>query len=715
MPRSFGALGRVKIVRPRRLPDGPGSPVDLKWRALPLASRFYVAAVIAGGAAGLVTFFPRTFPDPVLFGLLLMTACLTSAWKVNLPIPLASSATLSVSYAACLMSLLLLGPQHALVIAAAGVWTQCTYNVKQPYPLYRTVFSAAAVIVTMVATSLAFVWLGGETAPFDSFGSARPIVGAIATYFIVNTTLIAGVISLSAGRPFLITWREDFLWLGASFMVAGGAGAVAALVVAHGQHWRAVLLIAPIYLTYRTYRLFAGRLDDQKRHMEEVHRLHEETVAALAQARDAERALGAEKERLARALADMTRLEQAREQLLEREQAARAGAEEANRLKDQFLAIVSHELRTPLNAILGWADMLRRGTLEEARRDRASRAIYDNARRQAQLIEDLLDVARITSGKLRLERTLVDLNDVVRDALQVVKPGADVKGISVSVDADPSAGLVHGDAARLQQIALNLLSNAVKFTPDGGAVHVRVRGTADAAELVVTDTGQGIQPEFLPSVFEPFRQADGSTTRAHAGLGLGLSIVKNLAEAHGGTVCALSAGQGRGATFVVRLPITSRVAPAISEGRPAVPSRNATDDLASLEGISVLIVDDDDDTREVVAAQLHDRHAVVLAAASAAHAFEMLQREHVDVLLADIGMPDEDGYSLIQRVRAVDAPEVASVPAAALTAFTREHDRQQALRAGFQLHLAKPIDAPTLVAAVTRLRNLSGTGRHRTV
>jgi CheY-like chemotaxis protein len=300
------------------------------------------------------------------------------------------------------------------------------------------------------------------------------------------------------------------------------------------------------------------------------------------------------------------------------------------------------------------------------------------------------------------------LRDVVRDALQVVQPGADVKGIACSFDADPSIGLVFGDGARLEQIASNLISNAVKFTPEGGAVQVQLRRADRFVELVVTDTGQGISPDFLPSVFEPFRQADGSTTRVHAGLGLGLSIVKNLAEAHGGTVIARSDGQLRGATFIVRLPFAARAAsPKAIAGGPAVPPRDAAEPANSLEGVSVLVVDDDDDTRDVVAAQLHECRADVVTVSSAAQAFDVLRRQHVDVLLADIGMPEEDGYSFIRRVRAFSAPDIASIPAGALTAFTREQDRQQALGAGFQLHLPKPVDAPTLVAAVTRLRNLS--------
>jgi CheY-like chemotaxis protein/nitrogen-specific signal transduction histidine kinase len=403
----------------------------------------------------------------------------------------------------------------------------------------------------------------------------------------------------------------------------------------------------------------------------------------------------------------MTRLEEMRRHLLEREQAARASAEEANRLKDQFLAIVSHELRTPLNAILGWADMLRRGKLDATARERAFRTIYDSATRQAQLIEDLLDVARIMSGKLRLEQSDVDVAHVVRDALQVVQPAADAKRIGVTLDVDSSLEPIAGDAARLQQVAWNLLSNAVKFTPEGGTVNVRLQRVNHGVEMTVRDTGQGIAPDFLPSVFEAFRQGDGSTTRVHRGLGLGLSIVKNLVEAHGGTVTAQSDGEGRGAMFTVRLPIAIAVD---SLSRPVArrPSsrQKSVDEPLSLKGLSVLVVDDDDASREVVAAHLKGSHAVVLTAASAAQAFDVLQKERVDVLLADIGMPDEDGYTFIRRVRAVSARDVASIPAAALTAFARDEDRRLAMQAGFQLHLPKPVDPRALVSAVARLGRL---------
>jgi signal transduction histidine kinase/ActR/RegA family two-component response regulator len=527
-------------------------------------------------------------------------------------------------------------------------------------------------------------------------------------YFIVNTGLIAGAIAFSSRRSWIQTWRQDFLWSGASFMVAGSAGALAALVVQKGDGWKAVLLVAPIYLTYRTYELFAGRLEDQKRHTEEIQRLHNETMTALRQTRAAERALAEEKERLAIALAEMTRLEELRKQLLERGQAARASAEEANRLKDQFLAIVSHELRTPLNSILGWADMLSKGTLDGALRERAVRGIGQGARRQARLIDDLLDVARIASGKLRLERSLIDLRDVVRDALLVAQPTADQRGVRVAFDADESLGKVYGDPARLQQVASNLISNALKFTPPAGAVHVRLRRSGSDIEMIVTDTGQGIVPEFLPSVFEVFRQADGSTTRAHSGLGLGLSIVKSLVDAHGGSVAVHSAGQDRGATFVVRLPLAVPDAvPVVMEASTA--ARDRSREVPSLKGLTVLMVDDDRESREVVAAHLNGCGAAVLTAASAAEAFDMLQRQHVSVLLADIGMPEEDGYALIRRIRALSAPHVAAIPAGALTAFARDEDRQEALNAGFQLHLAKPVDALSLATAVAMLSRMEPT------
>ena len=644
---------------------------ELGWRALPPAARRYVVAVMAAGAAVLVLAAPHAIESPALFFFLLLTVSVTSAWKVNLPISLASGSTLSVSYAADLMALLLLGPRAAIVIAAVGVWTQCTVNVKRRYPIYRTAFSIAAEILTMAATGAAYGWLGGTTGPFDVGALMKPLVGAIGTYFVVNTSLVAIVIALSSTRSVWRVWRDDFLWSVTSFVVAGSAGAIAAVVIQRGEHWKAVVMLAPVYLAFQTYRLFLARLDDQKRHLD-----------------------------------DMTRLEAERRRLLEREQAARASAETANRLKDQFLATVSHELRTPMNAILGWADMLRAGTLPDARRHRAFEAIFNNATRQARLIDELLDMARIMAGKLQLERTEVDPREIANAALEIVQIGAESKDIRVDLQIDDNVGTFYADGPRLQQVLWNLLANAVKFTPEHGTVRVRLARQGDWGEIVVSDSGIGIPRDFLPSVFEPFRQADASATREHDGLGLGLSIVKQVVQAHGGTITVDSAGEGHGATFTVRIPVVSASRRSITADPRKIAVRPK-----SLKGLAVLVVDDDGDSREVVAAHLENHDATVLTARSAAEAFDLLQRHQVDVLLADLAMPGEDGFSLLRRLRALTS-KASMVPAAALTAFVREEDRQEAFEAGFQMHLAKPIDAASLVSAVATLRQQSGFDYH---
>ena len=673
----------------------------LAWTELPLVAQSYVVLVGCAGAYALVRSLPQTFDQPLLFVGLLTAACLTSLWKVNLPLPLTSGSTLSVSYAADLMALLLLGPRHAVVIAVAGVLAQCTLKVKAPYPVYRTLFSMAAEAITMMATGLVYTTVGGPFAPVQFGLLAKPLVGAITAYFIVNTGLVAGAIAASTGRSFLRVWRDDFLWSSASFMVAGTAGAVAAVVVARGEHWKAVLMMAPIYLTYRTYQVFIGRLEDQRRHTTEMERLHKATVDALESARRAEAALAGEKQRLAATVAELTRLEQGQKLMLRREQAARASAEEASRLKDQFLAMVSHELRTPLSAVVGWSDMLRSGKLPVTDREKATEAIYSNARRQARMIDELLDVARITSGKLRLERTAVNLAQVVRDALDVVQVAADAKGVQIERSIDHSVGTIYGDGGRLQQIAWNLLSNAVKFTPAGGRVHLDLRRSHKVAELTVTDNGMGVPADFLPYVFEPFSQADASTRRVHGGLGLGLSIVRQLVEAHGGDISVSSDGEGRGTAFTVQLPLVTMPL----EQTPPRGAVSDADPAPSLEGLRVLVVEDDLENREALAANLASERADVLTAGSAAEALELMKSSRVDVLLSDIAMPHEDGYTLIRKVRSLDGA-VAKIPAAALTALARDEDRQRSLDAGFQLHLAKPIDSASLIAAVASLKLL---------
>ena len=392
--------------------------------------------------------------------------------------------------------------------------------------------------------------------------------------------------------------------------------------------------------------------------------------------------------------------EQERARLLVLEQAARRHAEEANRMKDEFLATLSHELRTPLNAILGWVQVLRTGKLDVASSSRALETIERNARSQAQLIGDLLDVSRIITGKLRLDFKPVALPRVIDAVLESVKPAADAKDIRLTLSLEPLGSPMLGDSDRLQQVIWNLLSNAIKFTPRGGEVGVRVRGEGPNAVLQVSDSGAGIRADFLPYVFDRFRQADGTLTRTHGGLGLGLSIVRHLVELHGGTVEVGSEGEGRGATFTVRLPLRTGAAAEPAEERPAQKAWNRPDLLAHLR---VLVVEDEADTRELLVMALEQCGAEVLAFGSVPEALEAFDRELPHVLVSDIGVPEEDGYSLIRKIRSREPERGGDVPAAALTAYARSEDRQRALEAGFQTHLAKPVAPSELVAAVARL------------
>ncbi|HYP53930.1 MAG TPA: ATP-binding protein, partial [Pyrinomonadaceae bacterium] len=383
-------------------------------------------------------------------------------------------------------------------------------------------------------------------------------------------------------------------------------------------------------------------------------------------------------------------------------------AQRANRLKDEFLATVSHELRTPLTAILGWAHMLRRDIGDETTRQHALEVIERNAYAQKQLIEDILEVSRIVTGKVRVEVRPVELVPVVEAAREAVQPAAEAKGITLESSYDVEAASVLGDPDRLQQIVWNLLTNAVKFTPEGGRVSIRVSRAGAAAEVAVSDTGEGIAPEFLPHVFERFRQADMGTTRRHGGLGLGLSIVRHLVEMHGGSVRAESEGAGRGATFTLRLPL--RGADEFTPPRePATQSATHGESPArpsgSLAGLRLLVVEDEPDTLDLLRISLSGYGAEVTTAASAAEALEALGRARPDVLVSDVGMPGEDGYELLRRVRALGAGRGGDVIAVALTAYAREEDRALALDAGFQEHVPKPVEPSALAKLISRLVN----------
>lgn len=376
---------------------------------------------------------------------------------------------------------------------------------------------------------------------------------------------------------------------------------------------------------------------------------------------------------------------------------------QANHAKDEFLATLSHELRTPMTAVLGWARLLRMGlTASEA--TVAIEAIEQAASAQAELIEDVLDVSRITSGKFTFERRPVDLAAVARAAITALHPTAAARKVEILTSFPPAVPPIAGDEGRLQQVIWNLISNALKFTPKGGSVTVRIAQTGSVVSLSVHDTGEGIEPEFLPFIFEPFRQADTSTTRTHGGIGLGLSIVRSIVELHGGRVTAASEGSGRGSTFTVELPILESE-PAIGaapEPRPVSLDPDGMTDLPLLPGVVVLVVDDQAYTRDVAAAILRRAHATVHVAASVREGLEMLRTHEPDVVVCDIAMPAEDGYDFVRAVRALDPP-ARDTPIVALTAYSRPHDRLQALNAGFTDYLKKPVEPADLARTVARL------------
>ena len=407
--------------------------------------------------------------------------------------------------------------------------------------------------------------------------------------------------------------------------------------------------------------------------------------------------------------AELHRLASEREQFLESERAARSEAERLSHMKDEFLATLSHELRTPLNAIQGWTTVLMQ-TPRSNDDTQALQTIDRNVRAQARIIDDLLDMSRIVSGKIHLEVQPLHLHDVIEAALDAVRQSAEARKIRLHTLLDSSIGLVRGDANRLQQVLWNLLSNAVKFTPAGGRISVVLERVNSHVEIVVEDTGSGIRAEFLPFVFDRFRQADSTITRRHRGLGIGLSIVKNLVEMHGGSVRVKSPGENQGSTFIVALPVSHVRVEEPRSGPELTVTRDPLDsaELPRLDGVRVLVVDDEPDGRALIARILEGRGAQPSCAASAAEALECCEREHFDVLLSDIGMPDMDGYELIRRLRArIPSTARDRLAAVAVTAYARAEDRQRSLLAGYQMHLAKPIEARELVAGIANLLRLS--------
>ena len=649
-----------------------------------ITAKYMWSVVAVGGALLLFSVyrFPAARLTPPFFVLALLVVAVTSRLGVSIP---RITGRITVSDTLVFLAMLLYGGEPAILLAAAdGLCSSLRISRRPRTVLFNAAVMASSTFVTVWVLRLCF----GPIIELTRAGYTGNFISALCvmalTQYAVNSGLIAVEKAFKTGRSVWATWKDFYLWTSITYIVgAPAAGLVARLVGVSGFY--AVVLTAPlialIYLSYRTYR--------------------QNIEASQAHAAQAERHV----EELHHYITELKRAEAERDRLLVCEQQARAEAEAANRIKDEFLATLSHELRTPLTSILGWANLLREGQLKPAQGAQALEAIERNALNQKQLIDDLLDVSRIITGKLRLDVRPVDVAAALQDAVAGIRPAADAKEIQLVCLCEPELSPVAGDPSRLQQALWNLLFNAVKFTPARGRIEVRAERAGAHVRISVTDTGKGVAPEFLPYVFDRFRQADGGTTRRFGGLGLGLAIVRHLVEAHGGTVHADSPGEGLGATFSLTLPLMAVRLEGDEAGRVgrslelAAPRARATE----LAGVRVLVVDDDDDARQMISAVLTRAGAHVRDCGSAGEALTTLRQWQPDVMMSDIGMPVEDGYDLIRRVRALTDEQGGRVPAAALTAYAREDDRARVLAAGYQLHVAKPIGSVELVSAVASL------------
>jgi signal transduction histidine kinase/ActR/RegA family two-component response regulator len=518
-------------------------------------------------------------------------------------------------------------------------------------------------------------------------------------HIVSDTAIFAAYTAIPCVLAFFILRRRDIpfpriLWLFVAFIFACGFGHLVEAVIFWQPVYRfaGVVKLATALVSWGTV-IALVQIVPQALHFPGLAKLNTELRHEVDERKRVEVALRNSEEKLAGLLAS--------------EREAREEAEQANRTKDEFLSTVSHELRTPLSAILGYAQLLHRDATTDDQREGLA-IIERNAKLQAQIIEDLLDMSRILSGKVRLDTRTLDFGQVVETAIATVQPAIDAKGLRLVCVLEPDAGPVLGDSGRLQQVVGNLLTNAAKFTPREGHIQVHLQRAGSNVELRISDTGQGIAAEFLPYVFDRFRQADSSTTRRHGGLGLGLSIVRHLVELHGGTVEAQSEGVGKGSTFIVRLPVQAVSGSPREATNPSDADTDAKVERLSLKGLRILVVDDEPDVRELVKRLLGEHDAQIRTAGSTSEALAAFRQERPDVVLSDIGMPEQDGYDLVRALRALPEGEGGKTPAAALTAMARAEDRKRALLAGFQAHITKPVDVGELVAVVATLTGRTG-------
>ena len=645
----------------------------------PRFAKLYMwSMVVCGSAITLLSVHQLPFKRLDL-GFLLLALMVVISSQVAVRIPRVSG-RITVADTFIFLTMLLYGGAAAILMSGLeGVCTTLRIS-KRP----RTILLNSAVLASstfLTASALSFFF--GSPVNIDAGGYSANFFVAICVMalvqYVANTALIAVEKSYKIDESIWQTWKKYYLWTSVTYFAgASAAGIIAHLINTFGFY--AVVATVPIILIiYFTYRTYLKNLE-----------------ASGAQAELAQRHV----EELSGYIAELKRSEEARGQLLLREQRARAEAEAANRIKDEFLATLSHELRTPLTALLGWACLLRGSGRDDTILDQGLEAIERNARIQTQLTDDLLDVSCIISGKLRLDVRPVEISSVIDAAISVVRPAADAKSIQLTYSHGPAIGAISGDSARLQQVVWNLLSNAVKFTPEGGRIEVRLERLNSHARLTVIDTGQGISAEFLPQVFDRFRQADSSTTRGYGGLGLGLAIVRHLVELHGGTVHAASQGAGQGTTFSATFPL---LAVRLDAAVMAHNGKDLCNCSPALNGLRVLVVDDEADTRLIISTVIARTGAEVKACQSAREALEILEQWRPDVLMSDIAMPGEDGYSLINKVRSLPAERGGNIPAAAFSAYAREEDRKSSLAAGYHMHIAKPVSSSQLVETIAHL------------
>jgi signal transduction histidine kinase/CheY-like chemotaxis protein len=644
----------------------------------PHFGQVYVWSLMTAGAAiVLVSIYLLPYRElDAKFGFLCLMVMASSMIAIRIP---RVSGRITVADTFIFLGMLMYGGAAAILLSALeGVAVTVIISKKPRVFLLNSAILATSTFFTSTVLNLVF----GPPVKLTDNGFSSTFLYAIClmgfVQYIANTVIIAIEKASKINESVWNTWRTYYLWTSITYFAgASAAGIVAILIGKHGFY--AVVATAPIILiicfTYQTY-------------LKNIEASLEQTEAARLHV-----------EELSRYIDELQRSEEARGQLLLRAERARSEAEAANRIKDEFLATLSHELRTPLTSLLGWSSVLREGKRDAKILAQGLDAIDRNARVQAQLIDDLLDVSRIVSGKLNLDVRPLDIASVARAAINVVQPAADAKGITIDYDAEPGVGAISADSARLHQIIWNLLSNAVKFTPHGGKISVRVDQDGSDARVTVKDTGQGIDSEFLPRVFDRFRQADSSTTRSFGGLGLGLAIVRHLVELHGGTVSAQSEGASKGATFTATFPLLAdRTEPVTMAHTPEI---SAADN--SLDGLRVLLVDDEPEARQIISTVILRTGAEVKTCQSAHEALAKLAEWKPDVILSDIAMPEQDGYSFIRQVRSLPRDKGGDIPAAALTAYARDVDRRQALAAGYQMHIAKPIGASQLVTMIARL------------